>query len=59
MIKLMLLFPPWHLGILQITGTNYFYTLLFSSGVRHKGDYSVLKDFFFLSAILSGFRLYF
>lgn len=46
MTKLMLLFPPWHLGILQITGGNYFYTFLSSSGVRHKGDYSVLKAFF-------------
>lgn len=47
MIKLMLLFPPWCLGILQIAGANYFYTFLCSSGVRHKGDYSGLKAFCF------------
>lgn len=57
MIKLMLLFPPWCLEILQITGADYFYTFLSSNGVRHKGNYNILKAFF--SAILSGFRLYF
>lgn len=41
MIKLMLLFPPWCLGMLQI----YFCTFSSSNGVRHKGDYNVLKAF--------------